>query len=437
MGTMATAGTSLAPRLLLLTLWLAAGVAGCWARDSPRPPITPLDPDGRDEYTVTAGELLTKFGYPHERHRVVTEDGYILTMDRIPRPGSVPVLMVPPLFSAAVTYLVLGPGYAQALLLYDAGFDVWMTNLRGSVSSSRHERLSTADPRYWQYSYHEHGVYDVTASVDTVLSRTGFKQLLYVGFSMGSASFLIMTSSRPEYNDKIMAAFLQAPVTALFYSENNLIRIVRATANFTEGIFRERGILALPHRLIREVEIKVCVGELRVLCNFLYLYLSNSPRYMDYVVSSRSRIWNWEADNYFFLRTLPVSGSLPTLWHFAQQSHAPDTFRPYHFNEEQSMRLYGTPVPPNYPLERITAPVYVYRANADSFTVEKDYAYLQRNLRTMVKDFVHPDPLFSHFEFVFSRKSLIITQTIINDMMNVLGSIDPNYGPVMQQATSN
>lgn len=210
---------------LLVCVLLAAGLGRCCIDAAPR---------SASNVTVTAAQLLRQFGYPHEGFRVVTDDGYVLSMDRIPRPGAVPVFMAPPLFCGSTTYLVLGPGAAQALMLHDAGFDVWLGNYRGSAYSPGHVRLSTADPNFWQFSWHEHGVYDIPASIDVVLGRTGFQRLLFVGFSMGSTAFFAMASSRPSVNSKIQAAFLQSPVASLYHSEANLVRVVVATSNYTE-----------------------------------------------------------------------------------------------------------------------------------------------------------------------------------------------------------
>lgn len=39
-----------------------------------------------------------------------TEDGYILTMHRIPNPGGTPVLLVHGLFDSSATWVLMGPG---------------------------------------------------------------------------------------------------------------------------------------------------------------------------------------------------------------------------------------------------------------------------------------------------------------------------------------
>lgn len=46
------------------------------------------------------------------------------------------------------------------------------------------------------------------------------------GFSQGTTSFFVMTSMRPEYNDKIIEANLMAPVAILKGTNNQLYNVI-------------------------------------------------------------------------------------------------------------------------------------------------------------------------------------------------------------------
>nr|CAD7603633.1 unnamed protein product [Timema genevievae] len=75
---------------------------------------------------LTAPELIAKKGYPAETHTVTTEDGYILTLHRIPYGKS-------------------------AFILADAGYDVWLGNTRGNTYSKKHVSLKSTDKAYWAF----------------------------------------------------------------------------------------------------------------------------------------------------------------------------------------------------------------------------------------------------------------------------------------------
>lgn len=58
-------------------------------------------------------------------------------------------------------------------------------------------------------------VYDLTASVDLVLSVTGYSKVDIVGVSLGATLPLIMLSERPEYNEKIRNLIMMAPASRM------------------------------------------------------------------------------------------------------------------------------------------------------------------------------------------------------------------------------
>ncbi|KAK3922415.1 Lipase 1 [Frankliniella fusca] len=373
--------------------------------------------------TKTSKDLLDMWGYPYEQHRVLTEDGYVLTVDRIPNPGRPPVYLATPYLGAAPIFLTLGRDHAlggylgtsgtgnedqglSRFRLYDAGYDVWMSNVRGSIYSPDHIRLTTDDPEYWKFSFHEHALYDHPACIDMILAKTVYRQLLYIGYSMGSLSLLIMASLKPEYGRKVAAAFLMAPSTTQYYNDGNFISLLNAVTNSTEPVTERLQVVQLPIGLIRQFSQITCRGEARWICNRLWLWLTNNPKAEDYIGNS-----------YYFHETFPGSGSLRTTWHIAQLAWGEGSFRPYVYSSrEKNLRRYGVPVPPKYPIERVTIPIFTYTGDSDKLVAEGDYRFMQRSVRSIVRRWRHPDPLFSHADFTFSRGALLVYRQMIKDM---------------------
>lgn len=164
-------------------------------------------------------ERIESHGYPAETHQVETEDGYVLTMYRIPyspkldnkasqRPA---VLIQHGLFSCSDCFLLNGPDNALAYNYADAGYDVWLGNARGNIYSRNNTRISVQHPKFWTFSWHEIGAYDLPAMIDYILAETGESGVHYVGHSQGCTVFFVMGSSRPEYNAKIKTAHMLAP----------------------------------------------------------------------------------------------------------------------------------------------------------------------------------------------------------------------------------
>lgn len=110
-------------------------------------------------------------------------------------------------------------------MLSNAGYDVWMANSRGNTYSKAHVNMSASDSKFWEFSWHEMGIYDLPSTIDHILNATGQKKLDYVGHSQGGTVFLVMMSERTEYNDKIGKAALFAPVADMTYSRSPIMSV--------------------------------------------------------------------------------------------------------------------------------------------------------------------------------------------------------------------
>lgn len=134
-------------------------------------------------------------------------------MHRVPqkiKKHSEAVLMVHGLAGSAAGFAI-HPNKSMSLILHDGGFDVWMLNVRGISYSLKHQYEESRNPKFWDFSFHEHGFYDLPRAIDHILHVTGNKKIHYVGHSQGGTNFLAMLSTKPEYNQKISSAYLLAP----------------------------------------------------------------------------------------------------------------------------------------------------------------------------------------------------------------------------------
>ncbi|XP_029174738.1 lipase 1-like [Nylanderia fulva] len=118
-----------------------------------------------DDFLSTT-EMIKEAGYPTETHVVTTKDGYLLTLHRIPgRNDSLPILLLHDFISSSADWVVLGKGKALAYLLADQEYDVWLGNFRGNLYSRTHVSLSPSNLTFWDFSYHEMGIYDLPAMI--------------------------------------------------------------------------------------------------------------------------------------------------------------------------------------------------------------------------------------------------------------------------------
>ena len=71
----------------------------------------------------------------------------------------------------------------MALQLVDNGYDVWMTNSRGTVYSNEHISLTVEDKQFWNFTFHEMAKYDVPANLHYIIWKTGSEKVVYFGHS--------------------------------------------------------------------------------------------------------------------------------------------------------------------------------------------------------------------------------------------------------------
>ncbi|RZC37634.1 Abhydrolase 1 domain containing protein [Asbolus verrucosus] len=111
-----------------------------------------------------------------------------------------------------------------AFLFWEAGYDVWLGNSRGTLYSKKHVSFKPTEERFWNYSFHEMGFYDNPAAVNYIRTKTQVSKIIYLGFSMGSTSGLIYASMRPhEAAESIEVMINMTPVTFLKYINNFLV----------------------------------------------------------------------------------------------------------------------------------------------------------------------------------------------------------------------
>jgi len=123
----------------------------------------------------TFSHNIEQFEYDWEPYTTTTEDGYILTMFRLAGPighypvhrtASQSVLVMPGLGMSANSWFTSPEhGEPMPIQLYEAGYDVWLGNNRGTTHGLKHtHHHHEHDPeQFWNWSFAEMGTHDVPA----------------------------------------------------------------------------------------------------------------------------------------------------------------------------------------------------------------------------------------------------------------------------------
>jgi len=365
--------------------------------------------------------VALKRGYPCETHMVVTEDGYILNMHRIPwgKHGNTadvkpPVLLQHGLMCSSEDWVINPPGQALAFLLSDAGYDVWMGNYRGNYYSHDHTTLDPDEEEYWHFSWDEMGKYDLPACYDHILETTGQDQLFHIGHSMGTTGFWVAMNERPEYNEKIKGAFMLAPVA----STDNMKSPIHLISPYADDIqwlleFIGTGEFLPTTKFLNWVGGIVCDDETKwipEICeNVLFLIAG----------------YDEAKFNMSMLSTIVGSpgrgSSVRSVVHYAQQVNSAN-FCKFDFGKEGNMEHYGQETAPEYDLKKVTAPVALFWGEGDWLADPADVMEIVSGLpNIMPGGVVKVDfPYWSHLDFLWAIDP---TPLVYNQVMGLMAKL--------------
>ena len=191
------------------------------------PPIPKSDEQRLTERIRRAEDfqkLCEIFGYEHEEHVVLTKDGYLLGLHRLPakkgeereHPGAStgkPVVYLHHglLMNSEVWVCLTSPERSLAFTLVELGFDVWLGNNRGNKYSKKSIHHNPNSLKFWDYSIDDFAWHDIPDSIEYILQVTKEPSLSYVGFSQGTAQAFAALSIHPPLNEKINVFIALAP----------------------------------------------------------------------------------------------------------------------------------------------------------------------------------------------------------------------------------
>ncbi|KAK0183446.1 hypothetical protein PV327_001488 [Microctonus hyperodae] len=318
--------------------------------------------DNNADNDLSTLDMISRDGYPAEAHIVTTEDGYLLSLHRIPGGvDSQAVFLQHGLLGSSADWVISGRGKALAYLLYDSGYDVWLGNARGNTYSRAHTHWSIDDAKFWNFSFHEMGVHDLTAVIPYV---TKLKQdkLIYIGHSMGTTMGFVMASERPDISSNIRFMINLAPV-AFMKNIKSPVRIVAPFASDIEIVTRFLGVNEfLPQNIfikylaeygckLNTVEKNICENVMFAICGFdgTQFNMTLLP---------------------VILGHTPAGSSIKNIIHFAQQINS-GRFQQYDYGAVKNLEFYNTTYAPSYNLTKLNIPLALFYADNDWLAAPK------------------------------------------------------------------
>ena len=348
-----------------------------------------------DRPVLNFTEIAAKYNYKIEEYEVITEDGYILRLFRIPGRLGIPILIMHGLTDTSDTWLLRGQS-SLGITLAKFQYDLWFGNVRGNKYSRRHVTLDPdKDSTFWDFSFHEHGYYDLSVMIDTVLSKTGAPKVNAIGYSQGNAIFYVLGSSRPEYNEKVNLMIALAPICYLTHIPPPLSLLIKVAPE-VNAVVEAFGI----NEVFGDVSIS---GKLEdILCNniitgYPICWLGTIMPTTGFDLAQYGLKFYSLVTKYF-----PSSSTRKNFYHYAQVSRR-RSFSRYDYGPEKNMKVYNSIMPPDYNMKKVTMPVILIAGKNDKIAVLSDVATLRKELPNVKNYILIKREEMNHIDFVWGR----------------------------------
>lgn len=347
-------------------------------------------------------QIIHYNGYPAEEYNVITDDGYILTIQRIPNgrqetfsTGPKPVVLVQHgLLASSSNWVANLPNESFGFILADKGFDVWLGNIRGNTYGKHHVNLSVDSDAFWDFSWDEMAKYDLPTIVNFVLKTTGQPSLYYAAHSQGSLIAFAELSRNKDLEKKIKAVFALGPVAYLGHMKSPL----KYLADFlpeVEDFFRVFGVRDfLPsNEIIHWMATYVCEPkDLRVFCSSVIFLISG----FDVPQLNMTRLP-------IYIAHTPAGTSVKNMAHFAQM-YRTKKFQMFDYGSpDKNKQHYGTDTPPKYNASAFDVPVALYWGGNDWLADPDDVKLLMPMLRNKWYDKYLE--VWEHLDFIWGLDS--------------------------------
>ncbi|KAL6509178.1 hypothetical protein OROGR_022488 [Orobanche gracilis] len=345
-----------------------------------------VPPDG-----MCSTAAVATHGFQCQEYSVTTGDGYILSVQRIPegrsggdvRPRQ-PVLLHHGLLVDGMTWLKGSPEQSLAMMLADNGYDVWISNTRGTRFSRRHVSLDPIHPKFWDWTWGDLVSHELPSVIDFIHKKTG-QRIHFAGHSMGTLIALVSLSEGKFKNVK--SAALLSPIA---YTSNITSPLLQAAA---KSLFGEIGaIFGVAEFDPKGLEAADFIQSLCAIveCDDLVTALTGRNCCLNKTIFAN------------FVKDDPQSTATKNLVHFSQSVRS-GVLSKYDYGTHKNRQIYGAAQPPVYDLSKIPPdfPLFISYGGQDALTNIKDVDRLLDTLKSThdkdkmqvqyIKEYAHVD----------------------------------------------
>ncbi|KAM9061532.1 lipase member K-like [Sarcophilus harrisii] len=377
------------------------------------------------EASMNISQVISYWGYPGEVYDVVTEDGFILGLYRIPygkehseRKAPRPIFYLQHgMFVSAKTWVTNPPYSSLAFTLADSGYDVWMGNSRGNTWSRKHVRYSPESPEFWAFSFDEMAKYDLVATLNFIVNKTGQEKLYYVGHGQGTTIAFAAFSTNPKLAQRIKMFFALAPVVSVQHSRGPLKTLMSIPTFLFKVIFGRK-----------ELFPKSAFGQ------FLGSQVCNQKGFNFLCTDLLFRVYGYDRENInmsrldVYLSQNPAGTSVQNIMHWKQLLYSAK-FQAYDWgNPAANMAHFNQETPPLYDLGAIQTPIAIWSGEQDRFVSSREVENLLPQLPNLI--YHRKIPYYNHIDFLLG---LDAPQEFFHEILYLINTKMNYYRPCEMQ----
>ncbi|ODM89842.1 Lipase 3 [Orchesella cincta] len=320
-------------------------------------------------------------GYNVSLHTIQSDDGYISSIYRIsgclkspPRFGKQSVLLFHGGFGGSASWIIQPGSRNLAFTLVEAGYEVWLANLRGTTPSQNHTKLNS----------------------QTDLIYGNLHSKILAGFYLAPGTFL-GSSHNPLL--KLWATIVGSPMEQIMFN------IMKGKADGEPGsVAKALGLT--PQNL----------------CSWKYLRCGVCDSIFFALYGNDAMQLNYE-DFPNAIAKLQDTFGLRLLIH-GMQNYKNCSFRKYDYGSERNLLKYGSTQPPHYNMEKVAAPTYLFYGENDNMVTSADVARLRDSLPPKFMRGYHGVEwtAFNHVDFLIAKDADVLLYNKILQTMKELDS---------------
>lgn len=321
------------------------------------------------------------YNYPVEKHQVITDDGYILTMFRIQKKGSKiksglkPIILQHGLLDCSDTWIINDEDKAPAFMLANKGYDIWLGNSRGNKHSRNHIKYNPDKGKeFWEFSFQHMADFDLPA-VFTYVNKITSQKIHYIGHSQGTIQMHIALSKRNQVVESLIDKYFAfGPIAYVKNAQSHILTLLDHSDIL--AWYHLRGI----HEFMpsfgwftTDIGVLFCSTFGKICGDIMTQVMDGDP----------------SVDNYERYDVLvghdPAGTSIQNMEHW-KQIFDKGTFNAFDYGSaKENTAHYGTPYPPNYDLGNIRVPIRLFAGVSDLLADTTDVNYLWDSLKPEVK----------------------------------------------------